>query len=153
MKKQILAIILALAMLLSVTPVASFAANVDAASFAGGSGIADDPYQIENADQLANLKKYLGNTNKWHYKLTANIDLGGVAWSPIGSGVGASAFQGTLDGDGHTISNLSVTSGSLVGLFGYIVGANISNIIFESATVKSTSSSSYAGTLAARAVN
>ena len=63
-----------------------------------------------------------------HYKLMRNIDLGGGTWTPIGPGNGptvdGSTFTGSLDGNGRTISNLTVsTTAQNGGLFGFISGA------------------------------
>ncbi|MDR0852608.1 MAG: dockerin type I repeat-containing protein [Clostridiales Family XIII bacterium] len=61
-------------------------------------------------------------------RLGADIDLAGATWTPIGrfapidNPVPAHAFAGTFDGDGRTISGLSITSGDSVALFGYLTG-------------------------------
>lgn len=63
-----------------------------------------------------------------------NIDLAGAEWTPIGAD---GTFRGTLDGQGHTISNLSVkTEGNAAaGLFasslGVIKNVNLSNVTVE----------------------
>ena len=57
--------------------------------------------------------------------LTADIDLAGVAWTPIGKGV---YYGGTFDGQGFTVSNLTyVGSGDCNGLFGGVKDATIKN--------------------------
>ena len=94
---------------------------------AEGSGTESDPYIIPD---LETLEFYRGMINaegdsKYniaHYKLTANIDLGGKEnpWTPIGSNKDH-AFTGTFDGDGHTISELYINSNDdVAGLFGYV---------------------------------
>ena len=65
-----------------------------AANFAGGSGKAEDPYIIANADQLAYMNQQIsyGSGNEAHYKLIADVNIGGkenyskngVIWYPIG---------------------------------------------------------------------
>jgi hypothetical protein len=80
--------------------------------------------------------------------LTADIDLAGIEWTPIGMFVMGSgeegevpdknaAFTGTFDGQGHTIRNLTVKQpeGWALGLFGCAANAEISNFILENATV------------------
>ncbi len=52
--------------------------------------------------------------------LTNDIDLAGYSWTPVGSG--AAHFSGTFDGDGHTISNMTVYSNEDAGLFGELRG-------------------------------
>ena len=69
--------------------------------------------------------------------LAANLDLAGVAWTPIGEGnVGGASknngfFAGTFDGQNHTIANVSASQtgkspGS--GLFGWVRGATIKDL-------------------------
>ncbi|MBQ9760655.1 MAG: hypothetical protein IJW16_04845 [Clostridia bacterium] len=76
--------------------------------------------------------------------LNADINLDNVAWAPIGTCDSASYFQGTFDGNGHTIYNLSVDNSadgymySTAGLFGWIdaASATIKNLKIDGATVK-----------------
>jgi hypothetical protein len=69
---------------------------------------------------LANLA--LNNANKT-YVLTADIALSG-AWTPIGTGSGANAFQGKFYGNGHTITvNGNPAPAQYTGIFGYVSGA------------------------------
>lgn len=61
------------------------------------------------------------NFSRKTIKLTADIDLGNQAWTPIGNGDSSFAFSGTFDGQGHTISGLYINNSSAnQGLFGYI---------------------------------
>lgn len=61
-----------------------------ATDFAGGSGTAEDPWQIETAEQLAKLAVDVnsGIVDKTHAKeyfvLTADLDLSAHRWIPIG---------------------------------------------------------------------
>ena len=72
---------------------------------------------VSTAEELKNIPL----TGK--YYLVNDIDLGGVEWTPIGSGSGANAFSGTFDGNGYTISNFRITTGrEHNGLFGYNTG-------------------------------
>lgn len=120
-----LAALLALTMLLS-APAETI--------FEGGSGTAEDPWQIATAEQLDRVRDDLTA----HYILTADIDLSGYEnWEPIGAFQSRSdapedaevphpdyAFTGTFKGDGHTISNLTVacTAPMGAGLFGCASG-------------------------------
>lgn len=83
---------------------------------------------VSNATELANISSDLTE----NYVLTANITLTGT-WSPLGST--STPFTGTLDGDGYTISGLSVSSGSDIGLFGVTSGATISSVKLQGASV------------------
>ena len=110
-------------------------------------------YLISNANELVYFAKtvnvdgtsYAGKT----VKLTADIDLGGRTWAPIGrmintNGTGEeSTFQGNFDGGNFTISNFKVdTVDGIIGddtnkgagLFG-AVGGTISNLKVTDATI------------------
>ena len=104
-----------------------------------GEGTAESPYLIEDVDDLKKLaEKVNGGTTyeKTYFKLTANIDLKNEEWTPIGTKVYVGEFgqpesryfQGTFDGDGHQIANLTITGrNEYVGLFGYVRNATIQN--------------------------
>ena len=69
-------------------------------------------------------KSYDGYT----IKLTKNLDLNGIEWTPIGSKGTSNVFKGTFDGNGATISNLKISGGSYVALFGETSGATIKDL-------------------------
>lgn len=84
--------------------------------------------------------------------LTADIDLGGEAWTPFepSSGYMSEAYAGTFDGANHTIKGLSVnlTSNAGAGLFGTVCGATIKNLKVEGNV--SASSSVFVGGIVGR---
>lgn len=82
--------------------------------FAGGTGEPNDPYLIATATQLLGIEAdpQLRLAAK-HYKLIASIDLGGIVRSDSVIGL----FRGSFDGNGHTIRNLRIETGSVQGLF------------------------------------
>lgn len=93
-----------------------------------GEGTAANPYKIQNVDDLKKLAEKVNGGEAYegkHFQLTANIDLKNEEWTPIGTE--NNFFQGTFDGDGHQITNLTITGGSYVGLFGYVKNATIRN--------------------------
>ena len=69
-------------------------------------------YIITNGDELAWVAKATAEGNNFSgktVKLAADINLGGHEWMPIGSAIsGGVAFQGTFDGDGHTVSFFTI---------------------------------------------
>ena len=107
-----------------------------ATSFASGTGTETDPFQISNGAELARLAQEVnaGNYTNAYFKLTDDIDLGGVEWTPIGSTGGA--FSGKFSGDGHTISNLKPINNleDVVGLFAYNSGT-IKNVYLDKVNV------------------
>ena len=132
MKKRVLSLLLAVVMLWSLLPTAVFAADDELS----GDGSPDDPYRIANAaDLLAFATKVNdGSEPTACAVLTANIDLTGELWTPIGTG--AANYKGTFDGCRFTVSELSITAdGSwetdTVGLFGCVDGAAIKNLKVE----------------------
>ena len=107
MKKRVLSLLLVLlltASLMCVTAQASSEAwdGRTSEAFAGGTGTIDDPYQIANGAQLYYLSQQSETNN--YYVLTRDIDLGSKLFPMI------SSFAGTLDGSGHNIINLNLTS-------------------------------------------
>ena len=123
-----------------------------ASPFAGGVGTPEDPYRIETAGQLAKIRDYRDKS----FILISDIDLSSYGnWDPIGTFNMASddpeksevaksslAFVGRFDGDGHTISNLTVNRPDTfcVGLFGFVMGnaafPSIRNLTVSNADVK-----------------
>lgn len=98
--------------------------------------------EIATAEELAAVAENLSGS----YVLTADIDLGGVEWTPIGAFLAddgeempdaAYAFTGSFDGNGHTISNYTINQpdGWAVGLFGCVSEAVIQDLTVENATV------------------
>ena len=88
--------------------------------FAGGTGTQADPYLISNGEELAYLSAQVASGNAFAGKyviLTANLDMGNMAFTPIGSD--ARRFAGSFDGAYHTIDNLLVSQTTdYAGLFG-----------------------------------
>ncbi|MBR2416143.1 MAG: hypothetical protein IKB11_05255 [Bacteroidaceae bacterium] len=121
-----------------------------------GEGTAASPFLINNVDDLVWFQKKVdelaadGSTQfaDKYFKLTADINLAGINWNPIGSMSGDhGSFKGVFDGDNHTISNLNVEqSGNGIGLFARTAGnAVIKNLKLNNVTVKSTDNSNYVG--------
>ncbi len=83
---------------------------------------------------------YAGWALSHYYLLLANIDISGYSnWTPIGGNT-YSYFTGTFDGNGHVISNLTISSALIdVGLFGYVDSAGtIKNLGIEVKSVYSS---------------
>mgnify|MGYP006277775227 FL=1 len=109
-----------------VSPVAADTPDCSGVSYAG-SGTSADPYQVGNVDQLQCLNQDLDA----HYELVGDIDASKTStwnsesgFSPIG---GATAFTGTLDGNGHTVTGLSVDRdfSNDIGLFGQVGASGV----------------------------
>lgn len=114
-----------------------------------GTGTPADPYEISTADQLAEVgdcgsvtgtnysTPYTGNplTAIPYFVIVNNIDLGGVNWVPLirpGATVAARETKVWLNGQGHSITGLKVSSSSgSIGLFADLVGSDISNLQLE----------------------
>lgn len=77
--------------------------------------------------------KAIANDLSGKYVLANDISLSGE-WTPLGTE--DEPFTGTLDGAGHTIKGLSITSGAdNVGFFGFTEGATVKNVRFTGAKV------------------
>ena len=123
-----------------------------------GSGTADDPYLISSLDELVLMADSVNNNHNFiypttpdtpdvsrtfigkHFRMTKDIDMGGYTFDPIGNDY-RHRFEGTFDGDGHTISNLNVNTGIVgyAGLFGYADSLSvIKNVRFEKPVIRTS---------------
>lgn len=137
----------------------------------GGSGTQDDPWLISTAADLKALADYVnsgnaadcdadcntyGNFHGYYFKQTADIDLQGAAWDPIGySDDSHFYFSGHYDGGNHVIRN-AVSSGitdngyTLAGIFGSVYFGSISNLHIENVefSAEGNNDQAFAGGLA-----
>lgn len=103
------------------------------AHYAGGKGTKAAPWIITSAEQMAYMATDMVSNSIRYYKLGADIDLDGVAWAPLNNVEPFDKFI-DFDGDGHTISNLSVAAAPYASFFGVLYG-NAKNVTFANATV------------------
>ena len=141
---------------------------------ASGNGTVNKPFLISTAAELAWFRDYVNGTIVDDGKaagtthpsasamLTADIDLKNychaaedgkelLSWIPIGNY--SNRWEGNMDGQGHTISNLYIkTAQNFVGFFGCIEDATIQDLIFDNAKVENVSTTNkkanYTGILA-----
>ena len=129
---------------------------------AKGNGTVNNPFQISTAAELVWFRDYVNGTSVDDGKaagtthpsasamLTADIDLKNychaaedgkelLSWIPIGNY--SNRWEGNMDGQGHTISNLYIkTAQKNVGFFGFTTGdATIQDLIFDNAKVENVS--------------
>ncbi|MDZ7772340.1 MAG: hypothetical protein U5K31_06340 [Balneolaceae bacterium] len=106
--------------------------------FEGGNGTEDNPFQVSTLDQLQLINSYTDS----HFELINDIDAtptsawnAGSGFRPLGDDV--VQFTGSFNGQGYTISNLFIDRGGQtdVGLFGYVSGGAIRNLVIETADV------------------
>lgn len=114
-------------------------------NFDSGDGTKENPFLIMNARQLDNVRKYMGSSTRgdfYYFEIGRNIDLTGYygetwaeqgwtedrGWMPIGwtpdSNTNCDEFWGNLDGQGYTITGLTIHNPTDVqtGLFGRVKG-------------------------------
>jgi len=107
--------------------------------FTGGTGTYSDPYLISTKEQFMLIEDGLDK----HYVLTRNIDFNGATLTPFGctsnpsGGESVEEFTGTLDGNGHIISNFNIEGRINTGLFATI-GSNgsVCNLSIVDACIK-----------------
>ena len=108
-------------------------------------------YEVYNAEGLKNIAKLVNEEGQTDIDitLTGNIDLKGIDWTPIGKDDNK-AYTGTFDGNGKTITGLTVTgSYKYAGLFGDIdENGTVKNVVLEGVQITSDNSSGYAGGVA-----
>lgn len=98
---------------------------------------------ISNADELIS---WAARTDKLttDVVLDADIDMNDQAWTPVGSSMTAGeGYSGNFDGNGKTITNLTVSGTGNVGFFGGLAqGAKVHDVIFSNAKITGDGSSS-----------
>lgn len=149
---RILSLVLAIVIVIGVTPITGLTVSAAAAddvwdgtkasqAWESGGGTAADPYVIMTAAQLAKLASNVNSGTKYndvYFTLGANLDLNGSAksWTSIGTSSSKYYFDGYFDGNNKTISNISKVSKNA--LFGYIgtngklTNLNVSNVTITS---------------------
>ena len=104
-------------------------------------------YTVTSADGLMNIAELVnGGKSDINITLTADIDLTGKDWTPIGTDYDNS-YKGTFDGGGHTITGLTFTTNDeFAGLFGWLNRAgSVKNVVMEG--VQITSNQIYGGSI------
>ena len=164
MKKKLLSLLLALCLvmaLFSTTPMTALAEGIP--SFGGGTGTQEDPWLITSQEDLIALAEFLnsgnaetfdtenagvGNCHGYYFKQTADIDLTGVTWEPIGYS-GSCYFAGNYDGGGHSITN-AVSTGKVdpngfatAGIFGWVAFGSVENLHVKNANFVATGQNNY----------
>lgn len=95
-----------------------------------GDGSISDPYLIHDETELRDA--WLMGNNQY-YKLMADISLTSK-WTPFASDP-AYPFTGVFDGNGFTISDIEILSGSNNGFFGFVQNATIRNLNLKNVTL------------------
>ena len=125
----------------------------------GESGTAEDlgyiydsntkTYTVYNADGLLAWNEAAQKDRSINCTLTADIDLTGKDWSPIGTNF-YNSYTGTFDGGGHTIMGLTVTTNDqYVGLFGRLGKAGtVKNVVMDGIQITCNHRLGYAGGVA-----
>ena len=161
MKKRIGSLLLILALCFTLLPTAAFAE--EAPSFGGGTGTQEDPWLITSKEDLIALAVFLnsgkaetfdtetvgiGNCYGYYFKQTADIDLTGVSWEPIGYS-GSYYFAGNYDGDGHSIKN-AISTGKVdpegfatAGIFGWVAFGSVENLHVKNANFLAIGQNNY----------
>ena len=107
---------------------------------ASGSGTKNDPYLIGTGAELAWFADQVKNGKiTLCAKLTADIDLNGLPWTPIGSFGSSKNYQGTFDGCNSTVNGLQVSDKSYAGLFGVIGASGVVERLIVAGTISITS--------------
>mgnify|MGYP002677863613 CR=1 FL=1 len=153
MKKKLLSFLLALCLVMAFAPITAFADNEQSIKIS-----------ITTVDELLQFAKAVDN-GEYDDKtdavvsLDADLDLTGVAWTPIGSVFAADGtfqhyFSGKFYGNGHTISNLDFsenygkTEYPSFGFFSEVYGAEISSLTIQGKLDVSNSDPVFFGSVA-----
>ena len=149
MKKKILSLLLTLCLVMTFAPMAAFAGETNRISIKTVDDLLQFAIAVDNGE-------YDDKTDAV-VSLDADLDLTGVAWTPIGSVFAADGtlqhyFSGKFYGNGHTISNLNFSANygntSSFGFFSEVYGAEISGLTIQGKLDVSNSGYVYFGTVA-----
>ena len=153
MKKRIGSLLLVVAMCLTLLPTAAFAVDDEETAAAPEKFVITSVGDLQAFADAVNKGDYDGKTDAV-VTLDADLDLAGIAWIPMGDT--SHDFAGTFDGQGHTISNLTIgtadapITGELAGLFGVVEGT-VKNLFLDEVSVNANVGY-YVGGLVAYAV-
>ena len=105
----------------------------------------DSSYTLTTPEELAGLAQLVNQGESFKGKtilLGADLDLENREWTPIGGGGTGGQFRGTFDGDGHTVSNLTITRGlaytsenKSIGFFGATQEGEVKNFTLHNVDV------------------
>ena len=135
----------------TITPEAGSYYNITLDKDKGYTDDGQGNYTVTSAEGLKNIAKLVNE--QWNLginiTLTADIDLSGIDWTPIGIDYNHQ-YKGTFNGGGHTITGLTVTtSDQYAGLFGYIgSGGTVKDVTLEGVQIATTHSVGDAGGVA-----
>ena len=135
----------------AITPKAGVLYNITLDKDKGYTDDGQGNYTVTSAEGLKNIAKLVNE--QWNLginiTLTADIDLSGIDWTPIGIDYNHQ-YKGTFNGGGHTITGLTVTtSDQYAGLFGYIgSGGTVKDVTLEGVQIATTHSVGDAGGVA-----
>ncbi len=102
-------------------------------------------YIISTAYDLAYVSENINELYSADFVMTNNVDMSVIDnFAPIGTT--DVAFSGTFDGNGKTVSNLTIDGTAKVGLFGALNGATVKSVTIKNANV--ISKGGYVGVLA-----
>ncbi len=177
MKKKLLSVLIALTMCFMAVPAMLASARKDTAvAFASelptvpfsGEGSVEEPFLISSASDLFAMAQFVnegsaadydadaqaggsgvaGNFYGYYFKQTANIDLTGIEWEPIGYS-GSYYFAGNYDGGNYTVSNATSTGKvdadgyASAGIFGWVAFGSVKNLHIKNANFLATSNGAY----------
>ena len=135
----------------AITPVAGKFYNITLDKDKGYTDDGQGNYTVTSAEGLKNIAKLVNEEWKLgiNITLTADIDLKGIDWTPIGIDYNHQ-YTGTFDGGGHTITGLAVTgSDQYAGLFGRIgSGGTVKNVTLKEVKIESNNDMSAVGGVA-----
>ena len=135
----------------AITPEAGSYYNITLNKDKGYTDDGQGNYTVTSAEGLKNIAKLVNEEGKTdiNITLTDNIDLTGIDWTPIGKDDNK-AYTGTFDGNGKTITGLTVTtSDRYAGLFGCIgSGGTVKNVTLKNVQITNDNSSGNAGGVA-----
>ena len=123
--KKLFSILLVLILVLAMSFAVSAADGV-----LQGAGTEESPWLIASAEDFVTMAELITSDAAYaddYYRMTADVDFTGIAFTSIGQ---TNAFSGVFDGQLYEVSNLAITESktSNIGLFAYVNGGTVKNL-------------------------
>lgn len=107
---------------------------VSGGRYADGEGTEENPWLIKTPTQLTYVRDDLASNEVRYFKLVADLDMTGIEWAPLNNVDPYDKFI-HFDGDGHTISNLTIADGAAYASFAGVLYGTLKDVTFNKASI------------------
>ena len=102
--------------------------------YAGGEGTAESPWLIADAASLRSVRGDLVSGETKFFKMIQDVDISGAEWAPLNNEGSFDKFI-HFDGDGKTISGLTITEPVAYASFAGVLYGTLKDVVFDGASI------------------